>query len=48
MVRRTEFRSAFPARRHANRGARRVQRQFGLEQLEQRTVMAAENVIFPT
>jgi FtsP/CotA-like multicopper oxidase with cupredoxin domain len=48
MIRHTGFRSAFPARKHANRGARRVQRQFGLEQLEQRTVMAAENVIFPT
>ena len=48
MVRRTWFRASFPVRRHAVRGARRVQRQFDLEQLEQRTVMAAENVIFPT
>jgi FtsP/CotA-like multicopper oxidase with cupredoxin domain len=48
MIRHTGFRSAFPARKHASRGARRVQRQFNLEQLEQRTVMAAENVIFPT
>jgi hypothetical protein len=48
MVRPIWFRSAFPVRKHANRGAKRVQRQFDLEQLEQRTVMAAENVIFPT
>ena len=48
MVRRTWFRSAFPVRKHAVRGAKRVQRQFDLEPLEQRTVMAAENVIFPT
>ena len=48
MVRRTWFRSSFPVRKHAVRGATRVQRQFDLEQLEQRTVMAAENVIFPT
>jgi FtsP/CotA-like multicopper oxidase with cupredoxin domain len=48
MVRRTWFRSSFPVRKHANRGASRGQRQFDLEQLEQRTVMAAENVIFPT
>ena len=48
MSRHTGFRSAFPTRKHAGRGARRVQRQFDLEQLEQRTVMAAENVIFPT
>ena len=48
MSRHTGFRSAFSARKHANRGARRDQRQFNLEQLEQRTVMAAENVIFPT
>ena len=48
MVRRTWFRSSFPVRKHAVRGASRAQRQFDLEQLEQRTVMAAENVIFPT
>ncbi len=48
MVRRTGFRSAFPVRKHAVRVARRASRQFDLEQLEQRTVMAAENVIFPT
>jgi FtsP/CotA-like multicopper oxidase with cupredoxin domain len=48
MVRRTWFRSSFPVRKHAVRGASRGQRQFDLEQLEQRTVMAAENVIFPT
>ena len=48
MSRHTGFRSVFSARKHANRGAKRSQRQFDLEQLEQRTVMAAENVIFPT
>lgn len=48
MVRPIWFRSAFPVRKHASRGAKRVQRQFDLERLEQRTVMAAENVIFPT
>jgi FtsP/CotA-like multicopper oxidase with cupredoxin domain len=48
MSRHTGFRSAFPVRKHAGRGASRGQRQFDLEQLEQRTVMAAENVIFPT
>ena len=48
MVRRTWFRSAFPVRRHAVRGAIRARRQFDLEQLEQRTVMTASSVIFPT
>ena len=48
MVRRTWFRSSFPVRKHAVRGASRVQRQFDLEQLEQRTVMTASSVIFPT
>ena len=47
MVRPIWFRSASPVRKHANRVARRVQRQFDLERLEQRTVMAAESVIFP-
>jgi len=53
MVHRTLFRSAFPARKHAVRKhavrvASRAQGQFDLERLEQRTVMAAESVIFPT
>ena len=53
MVHRTWFRSAFPVRKHAVRKhavrvASRAQGQFDLERLEQRTVMAAENVIFPT
>jgi FtsP/CotA-like multicopper oxidase with cupredoxin domain len=48
MVHRTWFRSAFPVRKHAVRVASRPQSQFDLERLEQRTVMAAENVIFPT
>jgi FtsP/CotA-like multicopper oxidase with cupredoxin domain len=53
MVHRTWFRSAFPVRKHAVRKhavrvASRPQSQFDLERLEQRTVMAAENVIFPT
>jgi FtsP/CotA-like multicopper oxidase with cupredoxin domain len=48
MVLRTWFRSGFPVRKHANRVASRARRQFDLEQLEQRTVMAAESVIFPT
>jgi len=48
MVRSIWFRSAFPARKDVVRGRRRARRPFGLEQLEQRTVMAAENVIFPT
>jgi FtsP/CotA-like multicopper oxidase with cupredoxin domain len=48
MVHRTWFRSAFPVRKHAVRGAKRARRQFDLERLEQRTVMAAESVIFPT
>ena len=48
MVRPIWFRSAFPVRKHVVRGASRARRQFGLEQLEQRTVMAAESVIFPT
>jgi FtsP/CotA-like multicopper oxidase with cupredoxin domain len=47
MVRPNWFRSAFPVRKHAVRGVRRARRQFGLEQLEQRAVMAAESVIFP-
>ena len=47
MVRPIWFRSAFPVRKHVVRGASRARRQFGLEQLEQRTVMAAESVIFP-
>ena len=48
MVRPIWFRAAFPVRKHVVRGASRARRQFGLEQLEQRTVMAAESVIFPT
>ena len=48
MVRRTWFRSSFPVRKHAVRGAIRARRQFDLEQLEQRTVMTASSVIFPT
>jgi hypothetical protein len=48
MVHRTWFRSAFPVRKHAVRGASRASRQFDLEQLEQRTVMTASSVIFPT
>jgi hypothetical protein len=48
MVRRTWFRSTFSDRKQAVRRANRSLRQFGLEDLEQRMVMAAENVIFPT
>jgi FtsP/CotA-like multicopper oxidase with cupredoxin domain len=48
LVRHIWFPSAFPARKHVVCGASRARRQFGLEQLEQRTVMAAENVVFPT
>ena len=48
MVGRTWFRSAFPVRKHAFRGAGRTRRQFDLEQLEHRTVTTASSVIFPT
>jgi FtsP/CotA-like multicopper oxidase with cupredoxin domain len=48
MVHRTWFRSAFPVRKRAVRGASRARSRFDLETLERRTVMAAENVIFPT
>lgn len=48
MVRRSWFRSIFPVRTRAVRRTSRARRRFDLEQLEQRQVMAAENVIFPT
>lgn len=48
MIRRTWFGSTRTSRTHAGRTRSRAQRQFDLERLEQRTVMAAENVIFPT
>ena len=48
MIRRTWFRSTRTSRTHAGRTRSRARSRFDLEQLEQRTVMAAENVIFPT
>ena len=48
LVHRTWLRSVFPVRKHAVRGANRARRSFDLERLEQRTVMAASSVIFPS
>ena len=48
MVRRTWFRSTFFDRKQAVRRADRSLRQFDLEDLEQRMVMTASSVIFPT
>ena len=48
MVRRTWFRSTFSDRKQAVRRANRSLRQFDLEDLEQRMVMTASSVIFPT
>ena len=48
MVRRTWFRSTFFDRKQAVRRANRSLRQFDLEDLEQRMVMTASSVIFPT
>ncbi len=47
MIRRTWFRSSRTSRSHASRTRSRARSQFDLEQLEQRTVMAAQSVIFP-
>ena len=48
MVRRTWFRSTFFDRKQAVRRSDRSLRQFDLEDLEQRMVMTASSVIFPT
>ncbi len=48
MIRRTWFGSSRTSRTHAGRTRSRARSRFDLEQLEQRTVMAAESVIFPT
>ena len=48
MIRRTWFRSTRSSRTHAGRTRSRARSRFDLEQLEQRTVMAAQSVIFPT
>ncbi|MEI6635738.1 MAG: hypothetical protein WCO99_04175, partial [Planctomycetota bacterium] len=47
MIRRTWFGSSRTSRTHAGRTRSRARSRFDLETLEQRTVMAAESVIFP-
>ncbi len=48
MIRRTWLRSTHDARSLARRTHKRTRSRFDLETLEQRTVMAADSVIFPT